>query len=189
MIESNTEIARLRTENEALREALLIEAKKLADAEAEIARMRDKLKLAREEVERVVKERDEAIAQVGERDRQITIMQDLHLKMADIQKELTEEMSRLGEAAAMFEAQLKETRKEAAEETRALRIQNKTTTRAHTEAAETYQLERECLNGEITSLQQALASTASPRVTKIEEFLRNFYAGTCSVTCDLWSFM
>lgn len=59
----------------------------------------------------------------------------------------------MGEVASKAEAQLEEVRKKAAEEIKILQTQNEIVARTHTEAAEAYQLERERLSGEVTSLQ------------------------------------
>lgn len=77
MVDANTENVLLRSENEILREALLIEAKKLVNAYAQIARLKAELEVTRGNFERVMKERDEAVARVGERDRQILVMQEV----------------------------------------------------------------------------------------------------------------
>lgn len=170
---------------------LLEEAKKGANAEAEVNQLKVELARAKEDAEKVGKERDEAVVIVAERDALINVMR-VHMKMVDTEKGLNIEIASLKESVEKSGVELELVRKKAALDIEVLKNEHEAAVNAHNQAIETYQLERTQLNGEIASLQAALSESRSPRRWGVDDIPRqlkvNFlsqYLGTreSQVTC------
>lgn len=72
----------------------------LTHVEAEITKLQEELRLSREDVGKITKERDNVVVIVGEWDWELGIQKDMNLKLAENKKGLQAEITRLTEVAA-----------------------------------------------------------------------------------------
>lgn len=129
---------------------------------------------------------------MADRDARIAVMQDVHLKMVDTENELNAEVASLKESLEKFGAELELVRKKSVLDVQVLKNEHEAAVRAHTQAIETYELERGRLNGEISSLQLVLSEARSPRrwgvgdiprELQVEFLFQYLQSRECQVTC------
>lgn len=125
---------------------------KLPITKAEIAKLQEELRLSREEEEKVSKERDEVVVKVGEQDHELTIQDEVNVKLVDTQKDLQTEITRLNEAAAASATRVENILKKESEDIAKLHADHESVIQAHVLAAKERQLQVTRLEGEIASL-------------------------------------
>lgn len=145
---------------------------KLPITKAEIAKLQEELRLSREEEEKVSKERDEVVVKVGEQDHELTIQDEVNVKLVDTQKDLQTEITRLNEAAAASATRVENILKKESEDIAKLHADHESVIQAHVLAAKERQLQVTRLEGEIASLNQVITSTRSPQHLRIGDIPR-----------------
>lgn len=96
LVNPRTKVTRLTIENASMRDT----RDQLTHVEAEITKLQEELRLSREDVGKITKERDNVVVIVGEWDWELGIQKDMNLKLAENKKGLQAEITRLTEVAA-----------------------------------------------------------------------------------------